>query len=134
MITFSHIILFVLLFAMGAIIGSFINVVGLRYRSGLGIQGRSFCPSCSKELKWFELVPILSFLVLRRRCGGCKAKISWQYPLVEAWVGVVFVSLYMVFGLSIAYALALTVFCFYSVILIYDIRHKIIPDALVYTS
>lgn len=134
MLTSTSIFIFIFVFIFGAIIGSFINVVGLRYRSGLGLKGRSFCPSCSKELRWFELVPILSFLFLRGRCRRCKTKISWQYPLVEIWVGLVFASLYTVIGLQVALFLALVVFCLYSVILIYDLRHKIIPDTLVYAS
>lgn len=122
------------LFVFGAIVGSFLNVVGLRFRSGLNLGGRSACASCAKTLSWWELVPVVSFIFLRARCSACKTKISWQYPLVELWVGILFVSLFSFYGLTISYLLATLIFCIYTVILIYDIRHKIIPDSLVYTS
>ncbi len=122
------------IFILGLIVGSFLNVVGLRFRSGLTLGGRSFCPTCGKKLSPLELVPVLSYLFLRGRCSVCKAHISYQYPLIELWTGVVFASLYFVFGLTIQYLLLIAVFCIYTVILIYDLRHKIIPDSLVYLS
>ncbi len=119
---------------LGVIVGSFLNVLGLRFRSGLGFGGRSFCPSCGKTLSVFELIPILSFLLLKGKCKSCKTKISIQYPLVELWTGLLFVSLYHILGSTIQYLLFVLVFCVYTVILIYDLRHKIIPDSLVYIS
>ena len=115
----------VILFVFGALIGSFLNVVGLRWNSGLTLGGRSACASCNKTLRWWELVPIVSFLWLRARCARCKAKISWQYPLIELWTGLIFATVPLIF---------VPVFCIYIVITIYDLRHKIIPDALVYWS
>lgn len=109
-------------------------MVGLRFRSGLTLGGRSFCPTCGKTLKWYELIPLLSYILLRGRCGKCKTHISLQYPIVELWMGLVFASLYSVFGLTIYYLLLTIVFSIYTVILIYDIRHKIIPDLLVYLA
>lgn len=113
------------LFVLGLIVGSFLNVVGLRYRSGRGVGGRSECPHCGKSLKWWELVPIVSFLALRGRCSACRSRISWQYPAVELFTGLIFATLSFVYWPA---------FCFYIVILIYDLRHKIIPDSLVYAS
>src|SRR5688572_6267960 len=73
---------------MGAALGSFINVVVLRYGSGTSsLKGRSLCPSCQRTLRWWELVPLISFIVLRGRCSRCRAPLSWQYPLVEALMG-----------------------------------------------
>ncbi len=115
----------VILFVFGAIVGSFLNVVALRYHSGRSLQGRSACGACGEKLQWFELVPILSFLFLWGRCRHCGGRISPQYPLVELWTGLLFASL--------PYALLLP-FCLYVVITVYDLRHKIIPDALVYFS
>ena len=113
----------VILFVFGVIIGSFLNVVGLRLNSGLSLGGRSHCNSCNKTLRWWELVPVLSFVVLGGRCSHCRAKINLQYPLVELWTGLVFVTIPLLF---------IPVFCLYIVITIYDLRHKIIPDVLVY--
>jgi leader peptidase (prepilin peptidase)/N-methyltransferase len=70
---------------LGAIIGSFLNVVILRdKRRETIVTGRSECPQCKHELQWYELIPILSFVLQAGRCRNCKKPISWQYPLVEA--------------------------------------------------
>jgi leader peptidase (prepilin peptidase)/N-methyltransferase len=124
----------VILFVFGAIVGSFLNVVGLRLNSGLTLGGRSRCGACGKKLRWWELVPILSFFILRGRCSKCRAKISWQYPGIEVLTGLIFATLYLIFGLTIYYLLSTLVFCTYIVIVIYDLRHKIIPDSLVYVA
>jgi prepilin signal peptidase PulO-like enzyme (type II secretory pathway) len=127
------------LFFLGVIVGSFLNVVGLRWNSGLTLGGRSFCVSCRRKLRWWELLPVISFVVLRGRCKGCGSRISWQYPIIELWTGLVFASLFYVINPStlislVSYALIVLVFCIYTVILIYDLHHKIIPDSLVYIS
>jgi len=131
------------IFALGAIVGSFLNVLGLRWNSGVGFGGRSFCPSCSKKLSWWELVPVLSYLSLRGKCFGCKSKISIQYVVVEILTGLVFVTVYtsLLPGDSlinllfiVQYLLFVIIFSIYIVITIYDLRHKIIPNNLVYVS
>lgn len=114
-----------ILFVFGAIVGSFLNVVALRFNTGLNLLGRSSCSSCGEKLLWWELVPILSFLFLRGRCRSCKVRIPVQYPLVELWTGLIFVTVP---------SFLIPAFCLYVVITIYDLRHKIVPDALVYTS
>jgi len=116
----------VILFVFGLIVGSFLNVLGLRWNSGVTLGGRSFCVACHKKLNWWELVPVISFIGLRGKCSGCHTKISWQYPLVELWTALLFI--------SITNYLVLIVFCIYVVITIYDSRHKVIPDSLVYST
>ncbi|MDD5068135.1 MAG: prepilin peptidase [Candidatus Pacebacteria bacterium] len=125
-----------LVFIFGLIIGSFLNVVILRYNTGTTIGGRSYCFSCGKILRWYELVPLLSFLIQLGKCRSCKAKISWQYPLVEFSTGVLFVLTALRFQFEVS---SLPTILFYFVIesllviiTVYDIRHKIIPDGLVY--
>src|SRR3989344_5983434 len=93
------------LFMFGLAFGSFLNVVALRYQetsriyeSSTNIRirrllGRSRCMKCKTQLRWFELIPLLSFLFLRGRCRTCREKISWQYPIVELLGGLVFVSI-----------------------------------------
>jgi leader peptidase (prepilin peptidase)/N-methyltransferase len=115
----------VILFVFGAVVGSFLNVFALRYNSGLSLGGRSACAHCGRKLAWFELVPILSYLFLGGRCRHCRTKISLQYPLVELCTAVLFVMLP---------AALLPTFCLYVAIVVYDARHKIIPDGLVYAS
>jgi len=113
------------LFSLGLIVGSFLNVLGLRFNSGLTLGGRSFCVVCRKSLHWWELVPVISFVGLRGKCSECQTKISWQYPLVELWTGLIFASVPLI---------TIPVFCIFVVITIYDFRHKIIPDELVYAA
>jgi leader peptidase (prepilin peptidase) / N-methyltransferase len=126
-------------FLLGVVVGSFLNVVGLRWNSGLDLSGRSFCPVCRKKLSWWELFPVFSFFLLKGRCKGCRTNISWQYPLVEVWTGLIFVTTYIIlnpiFTLSlIRFALTIGIFSIFVVITIYDLRHKIIPDPLVYIA
>ncbi|MDE1988767.1 MAG: prepilin peptidase [Patescibacteria group bacterium] len=121
-------------FILGTIIGSFLNVVILRYNTGKSIaSGKSACFSCAKRLSWYEMFPILSFAALRGKCGSCKSKISWQYPLVEFCAGLLFLSSYLKLGSSTPkyyYLYYLAIFSILIVIAVYDLRHKIIPDLL----
>jgi len=132
-----------LLFVFGAAIGSFLNVVSLRYNPqkfllhGEIIGGRSRCPNCRKTLRWFELVPIVSFVSQRGRCRRCKSKISFQYPIVEILSGFIFVSVPIVLGryfyilhstfyiLAVLWILALLALLLISLI---DLRLGLIPD------
>ncbi|MDO8492229.1 MAG: prepilin peptidase [bacterium] len=124
------------IFILGIIVGSFLNVVILRYETGLSImRGHSRCFSCGKELSWFELVPILSFLAQRGHCRSCGSGLSLQYPLVEIMTGVIFTTIFAKFNtdnFSLALlVLYLLIFSTLIVIVVYDLRHKIIPDGLV---
>ncbi|MBI2035134.1 MAG: prepilin peptidase [Candidatus Liptonbacteria bacterium] len=85
-----------LLFVLGVLFGSFLNVLSLRYdenswllsRKTLG--GRSHCQHCKKTLGWHELIPVLSFIFLRGRCASCKHKLSLEYPAIEILSGLIF--------------------------------------------
>ncbi len=125
-------------FILGTIIGSFLNVVVYRYKTGMGLGGRSKCFTCDRTLTWVELFPIVSFLVQGGACKKCRSKISWQYPLVEAGTGILFaLVLYAFPPLSIASAVTTLYYFIITgilvVITVYDAKHKIIPDPLVYT-
>ena len=125
-------------FVFGTIVGSFLNVVSLRFNSGVGVNGRSKCMSCGNQLTWKELVPLLSFAYQKGSCRKCKSKISWQYPLVEFSAGVIFVMLFLIFPPLTPLATATTAIyvvatCLLIVISVYDIKHKIIPDQFVYS-
>ncbi|MDQ3076945.1 MAG: prepilin peptidase [bacterium] len=126
-------------FVFGVAIGSFLNVVILRYNTGRGLDGRSQCFSCGKKLQWFELMPVVSFLYQKGKCSECGSKISWQYPLVELLTGIVFVAVYwklypyifLAFSsFIVSYIITVLIFCILIVIFVYDLRHKIIPDGL----
>ncbi|MCH7529735.1 prepilin peptidase [Patescibacteria group bacterium] len=120
-------------FILGTIVGSFLNVVALRYNSGRGLTGRSSCFSCGSVLSWNELIPILSYVINSGRCRNCGSRISLQYPFIEIFTGILFLGAYLL-GLPLYYLLyTLIIFSILIVILIYDFRHHIIPDGLVYS-
>lgn len=126
---------------LGIIIGSFLNVVILRFNTGKGLNGRSGCLSCNKKLNWHELIPIISFFILKKRCSGCLSKISWQYCLVEISTGLMFLGIFLkqlpVFDYAPILAIIgmIAYFIIWSlliVIFVYDLKHTIIPNSLVY--
>lgn len=138
----------VLLFVLGAIIGSFLNVVVLRHEKGEKLTGRSYCPHCKRQLRWYELIPVISYLLQRGRCRGCSARISIQYPLVELITGLLFVLIAYVVMSSGMTTLATStlplaplmqlllhfaVWSILIVITVYDFRTKLIPDKFSYS-
>ncbi len=138
-----NILIFVFIFLLGTIIGSFLNVVIYRFNTGKTIvRGRSICMTCNRELRWYELIPVLSWVMQSGRCRRCREVISYQYPIVEVITGIVFLLisyhfLPVIILSPIKYAFIVSFFVFIFSILIvisvYDMRHKIIPDKLVYT-
>lgn len=125
-----EIIAVIFFFIFGTIIGSFLNVVILRYNTGKTLGGRSSCFSCGNEIKWYDLVPIWSFIFLNGRCRFCKSKISVQYILVELLTGFVFLAIYLtnVSASSTFLLFYFSIFSLFIVIAVYDLKHKIIPD------
>lgn len=87
-------IAFVLVFAglFGLVIGSFLNVVAYRVPAGISLIRESRCPGCGAGIRWWQNVPVLSWVALRGRCASCDTPISARYPLVEAIAGVAFVT------------------------------------------
>lgn len=111
---------------LGLIIGSFLNVIILRMGTGRGIGGRSACFSCNHQLRWYELIPVVSFLLQRGRCNHCDSKISWQYIFIESTTGFLFASIaYQFFG-SILLIQWLIVAILGMIIVGYDIKHHMI--------
>ncbi|MFA5778146.1 MAG: prepilin peptidase [Candidatus Paceibacterota bacterium] len=126
-------------FIFGLIVGSFLNVVIIRFNTKRSLGGRSGCMTCQNKLSWYELIPVFSFLGLGGRCLNCKTKISIQYPLVELAAGFIFAALFLKFQdiflsnslvFVFIYAYYAVAFSLLMVIAVYDIRHKIIPDTL----
>ena len=117
-------IAFVFIFLLGTIIGSFLNVVIFRFNTGKTIvNGHSICMSCSRNLRWYELIPVLSFLIQKGKCRRCATRISHQYPLVEVITGLVFALIAFhfspIFSISIPlYVLFVSLFAFIFSILI----------------
>lgn len=92
---------FLIVFILGAAVGSFLNVVIYRVPAGLSIlTPPSHCPHCRQRLKFYDNIPILGWLLLKGRCRSCRAAIACRYPLVEAITGVLFLAAFWQFGVS----------------------------------
>lgn len=113
----------------GLFIGSFLNVVIYRLPLRISMaRGRSFCPACGHNLSWLDLIPLASYLALRGKCSYCGARISPRYPAVELCNALLWVALYMVYGLSLP-ALLYAIACSSLVALAcIDFDCKLIPD------
>ena len=118
-------------FLLGAAIGSFLNVVIVRMPFEQSIvTPRSKCPSCGGQIRAYDNIPLLSYILLRARCRDCGAHISIRYPLVELVTALCFLGLYMKYGLTPALGVFL-VFCAAMIaVFCIDLEHMIIPDAI----
>ena len=98
----SAIMLYIIIFLYGIVIGSFLNVCIFRIPKQENIvKIRSHCMNCGYQLKWYDLVPVFSYLCLRGKCRSCKQKISVQYPLIELLNGVLYCTVFAVYGISV---------------------------------
>jgi len=118
---------------LGAIIGSFLNACIHRMPRGIPLDNprRSFCPSCNRQIPWYENLPVVSWLALRGKCSGCGARISPRYLAVEVLTAALFLVTWRQFGLPLA-----PVYWIFLALLIaatfIDIEHFIIPDEITY--
>ena len=133
------VLFFTFIYILGAIIGSFLNVVIYRIGSGFGFGGRSKCLTCGKMLRPHMLIPLVSFLIQRGRCAYCSARISLQYFSVECITGLLFAAAAWHNNVFVFFPTAqslmvflLDVFIWSTLLLVtvYDLKHKIIPDRL----
>lgn len=123
--------MYVLIFLLGTIIGSFLNVCIYRIPKGQSIiYPPSHWPNCSTPLKWYNLIPIFSFILQRGRCTYCGEKISLQYPIVESINGLLYIALYYKLGLTMDIIFYGIIFSILIVITFIDLKHMIIPDSL----
>lgn len=117
---------------LGAIVGSFLNVVILRLpdpSQSIAFPA-SHCPLCSANLSWYENIPILSFLALRGKCRHCRKPISIQYPVVELLMTLLSLATYSKFQLTVAGG-GYFFFCAALLVIIFiDLHHQIIPDII----
>lgn len=141
--------LYFIIFVFGLIIGSFLNCLiyrlevnelrsFLRFASPCSarvvdespLREKSYCPKCKHNLKWQDLIPVLSFFILKGKCRYCFQRISWQYPLVELFTGIIFLLIFY-FQLPLFYFL---ISSFLIVIFVYDLRHYLILDQVIYPA
>lgn len=123
----------IIIIFLGLIAGSFTNSVIFRINDLLSIvTHRSICPHCKEEIKWYDLVPLFSFVVLAGRCRKCAKKISIQYPIVEFAMAILYALIYWQFGLTVFSVFLMALSIALVGIFVYDLYYKIIPDFLIY--
>lgn len=116
-------------FLLGLFLGSFLAVLGWRIPRGQSfVWGRSQCDSCRRELSWYELVPVLSWVIQGGRCRRCGAGLSFLYPGSELATGVGLAVLFVHLGPSVAFFLAAAAFSSAIVLSVSDLRYQILPD------
>jgi len=145
---------YIIIFIFGLIIGSFLNVVIFRLENGEKIvNDRSKCLRCKHILAWYDLIPILSFIFLKGKCRYCGRSISFQYPLVELSTGILFLLIFNFFAqgglppeadtpwaqaLGWQFLISASFYLFITssliVIFVYDLKHYIIPDKVIYPA
>ncbi|MEN9852339.1 MAG: hypothetical protein RI996_282 [Candidatus Parcubacteria bacterium] len=120
---------------LGAMIGSFLNVVLYRFGASTIHKGRSICLSCGEKIKIRDLVPIFSYIFLRGKCSKCKTKISPQYISIEIAMTILGLLIYLTIPNTISILQIFSYIIYYSIlcaflvtIAVYDYKHKIIPD------
>lgn len=119
-----------LAFLFGLLIGSFLNVCIYRMPRDISVlrPARSHCPHCDHVIRWYDNIPVISFLLLRGKCRDCKERISLRYPIVEILTGAVFFGSIFTFGLSLL-ALKYVLFGSSMIALIFsDFEERILPD------
>jgi len=131
----NSILFCILIVLFGLAVGSFLNVVILRFDELKTIWlSRSHCPKCKKELSWHDLIPFFSYILLWGKCRYCKKPISYQYLLVEGFTGLAFGIIYCQYGLSWEALFLAVIVSIMIVIATYDLIHYEIPDVLSYLA
>ncbi|WP_035444936.1 prepilin peptidase [Bacillus sp. UNC41MFS5] len=124
-------IIYFIILIYGCILGSFFNVVGLRLPVKKSIvKPRSACRTCGHHLKIFELIPVLSYMIQKGKCRGCKSRISPIYPIFELLTGLLFMTAPLVIGWSGELVVALTLISMFMIIIVSDIHYMLIPDKI----
>ena len=115
----------------GLTMGSFLNVCIYRIPRNLSIvRPRSRCPSCNDQLSWWQNIPVLSFILLKRRCHHCKKPISWQYPFIEILTLIITLLLHEQYDLSLKFVLHLIFFYGLIIISTVDYQYHIVPNRI----
>ena len=124
---------FIFFFILGSLWGSFSNVCIYRLPKNESVVfDRSYCPGCKKKIKWFDNIPLISFVFLRGKCRQCDFKISPQYFIVELLTAITFTLVYLNYGFSITTLLFIILTVFFVIIFFIDLKHYIIPNELTF--
>ncbi|KRG13323.1 prepilin peptidase [Virgibacillus soli] len=121
----------IIIFIYALLLGSFLNVVGLRVPAKQSIiKPRSSCPGCGKSLTIVELIPVLSFVIQKGKCKQCKQPISLFYPIMELTTAFLFVYAFAKIGWTFELVIAWTLITLFVIIFITDIKFMLIPDKI----
>jgi leader peptidase (prepilin peptidase)/N-methyltransferase len=125
------VVLLIFAFIFGMAIGSFLNVLIYRLPRRISIVApHSFCPSCKKPIRWYENIPVISYIILGGRCARCSKKISLRYPVVEALTGLLFLYAASRYGLSYEFFFIVFFFSAMIVVAFIDFSFQVIPDII----
>ncbi len=132
---FINVFIYLIVFILGSTIGSFLNVCIYRIPEKISIvKPRSRCGSCGRTLEAIDLIPIFSWIILRGKCRTCGAKISPRYAVVELITGLLFVWIYLIYGLVLTTPILWVLFALLIVVFFIDLDHMIIPNKVVITG
>jgi prepilin signal peptidase PulO-like enzyme (type II secretory pathway) len=135
-----EILIYFSIFLLGLVVGSFLNCIIYRLETSQSfLRGRSFCPHCRHILSWQDLIPLLSFFILKGKCRYCRKPISFQYPLVELATGLIFLLIFHFQLISTLSQFITTLYLFIIssfliIIFVYDLKHYIILDKVIYPA
>ena len=122
-------------FIVGTVMGSFYNVLGLRVANHESIiKPRSHCDKCGHVLKWYEMIPIFSFIFLKGKCRNCKSKLSYLYIFSEFFCGVLFAISFYSYGFSYNLLISLIISSLLIIVTVSDLTYMIIPDRFIVVS
>lgn len=131
------ILFYILIFIIGLCVGSFFNVILFRLDRKKGIMtGRSECQNCHQQLRWHDLIPLISYLYLRGNCRYCRSEISMVYPLIELATGLIFVVFFIVAGpmIGLKEVISLSIILLFFLLIFFDALYLILPDKIVFTA
>lgn len=133
-----EVILPLFIFGLGLCVGSFVNVQVFRFGFGEHSRPRSCCMACDLPISWYDLIPVFSYFALSGRCRACGSALSAQYPLIEGVVGLLFLVAFFIMPplLSLwsilAFVMLLVFLASLVALVVYDIRHTLVPMPFVY--
>jgi len=128
----ANVPIYIILFIVGLIVGSFLNVVIYRVPRGLSLYKPvfSFCPQCKARIAFYDNIPVLSYIILKGKCRHCKSRISATYPSVELLTALLFVLNFYFFGLSLKLLISIIFVSALIAISVIDIQFRIIPNII----
>lgn len=132
---FFEIYIYIVIFIVGSVMGSFLNVLAVRLPNNESILWpSSHCHNCNHRLKWYELIPIFSYIVQKGRSRCCKTKIPISYLIIEIVTGILYMVSYHSFGFSYEFVVSLVFISALIVIIVSDIEYMIILDEIIASS